>query len=115
LINKGSSICSILFYIGRYYRGRVTYIETFNAVLAEDISQIYARIVSMLMPPISAVFLDEVERVHEKMYVVFYNCYFAKTVMRYRPIWLKTDAATFTEGNECYEEVKNEDKLKSLQ
>lgn len=33
----------------------------------------------------------ELEKVHEKMYVVYYNCYYYKYLKFYIPKWIDTD------------------------
>ena len=34
---------------------------------------------------------EEIERIHEKMYVVYYNCYFYKYLTKHIPKWIDTE------------------------
>jgi hypothetical protein len=90
LINAGTSVAPSLFIIGRYFHKKVNVAPLFNVVLAQDISKIYETIVNCVKVPMSEDFLKEVERMHEKMYIVFYNCYFGKETAPFRPTWIKT-------------------------
>lgn len=49
--------------------------------------------VEAVVRPASRHILEEIETVHERMYVVFYNCYFHKHLKPYVPKWVITDAA----------------------
>jgi hypothetical protein len=48
--------------------------------------------VNTVARPASRHILEEIETVHERMYVVFYNCYFHKYLKPYVPKWVITDA-----------------------
>ena len=41
--------------------------------------------------PATKAILYEIEAVHEKMYVIYYNCYFHKYLRGYVPKWVITD------------------------
>ena len=91
LINSGTSFSSVFFVLGRYYQKNIKYLPTLNKVIAEDLSSIYTQMCNQLIIPVNDSFLEELGRVHEKMYVVFYNCYFCQHVAMYKPRWIKTD------------------------
>lgn len=40
------------------------------------------------------------ELLHEKMYVIYYNCYTYNSVKAYVPRWVETDQASFSKGSQ---------------
>jgi hypothetical protein len=66
----------MIFTLGRYYLRE--WIVEFNIALCMDLRVLYTRLVEILPLPIPSPLLYEIEVIHEKMYVVFYNCYFHK-------------------------------------
>ena len=91
LINSGTSFSSIFFVLGRYYQQTIRCVQQLNQVLAQDIAFIYRIMSNQLVPPVTNQFLEDLGGVHEKMYVIFYNCYFCQAVAGFRPKWIKTD------------------------
>ena len=54
-------------------------------------SCLYKYMTALIVPPASEDFLQELGKVHEKLYVIFYNCYFSRSVAYLCPRWIKTD------------------------
>lgn len=63
----------------------------FNIVLGADLQGIYQEMIDNVIKPASKPILEEIESVHEKMYVVYYNCYFHRYLKCYIPRWVITD------------------------
>lgn len=63
----------------------------FNISIGADLQVIYKNMVDNVKRPASREILEEIEILHEKLYVVFYNCYFHKYLKHYVPKWVITD------------------------
>lgn len=92
LINLGTSFTEMIYTIGRYYVKEYEHVIDFNIVLAADIKFLYTEMVDLIKRPASESFLYEIELAHEKMYIIFYNCYFHTYVRSNVPRWILTDS-----------------------
>ena len=72
------------------------FIVDFNIVVAVDFSQLYENKIKAILKTNRPLWNDEMrlekEKVHEKMYVVYYNCYFYKEIKAYTPRFIETES-----------------------
>jgi hypothetical protein len=94
LINLGTSFTEMIYTIGRYYVKEYEHVIDFNIVLAADIKFLYTEMIDLIKRPASESFLLEIELAHEKMYIIFYNCYFHSYIRSNVPRWILTDYKT---------------------
>ena len=91
LLNTATSFTDILYTFGRYYMQQYGCTIDFNIVMGVDLQAIYTMMAECAKKPTPIGILEEIEAVHEKLYVVFYNCYFHKYLKHYVPRWVQTD------------------------
>ena len=91
LLTMGTSFTDIIYTFGRYYIQEYGCAVDFNISIGADLQVIYKNMVDNVRRPASREILEEIEMLHEKLYVVFYNCYFHKYLKHYVPKWVITD------------------------
>jgi hypothetical protein len=70
---------------------KFTCVVDFNIILGADLQMVYQEMIDHVRRHASKEILEEIETVHEKMYVVYYNCYFHRFLKNYIPKWVITD------------------------
>lgn len=111
LINLGTSFADIIYTFGRYYMDTFSCVIDFNIILGADIQGLYEVMVEHVNRPAKRDILDEIEFAHEKMYIVFYNCYFYRYLKPYIPKWVLTDFCTKNKKGRCVTPQKDSSKL----
>lgn len=91
LITLATSFSEIIYTFGRYYLDRFTCSIDFNIILGADLQFVYEDMIEHVNKPATKDILYEIEAVHEKMYVIYYNCYFHRYLKGYVPKWVITD------------------------
>lgn len=91
LINMGTSFSDMLFTLGRYYVNKIPFILDFNIALAQDLSKSYQILTELLFTFPCRDVLPVIEEMHERMYSIFYNCYFYRDTKKFAPQWILTD------------------------
>jgi hypothetical protein len=91
LLTMGTCFTDVIYTFGRYYLAEYGCAVDFNMTIGADLQLIYKNMVDNVLRPASKAILWEIEVLHEKLYVVFYNCYFHKYMKRYIPKWVITD------------------------
>lgn len=91
LLTMGTCFSDVIYTFGRYYLTDYGCAVDFNMTIGADLQLIYKNMVDNVVRPASKALLWEIEMLHEKLYVVFYNCYFHKHLKRYIPKWVITD------------------------
>lgn len=82
----------IVYIFGRYL-SHLQFIIDFNIIVACDARQQYDELKSMLVgnrDMFDAGLKMEIELIHEKMYVVYYNTYYFRYSRQYEPVWIET-------------------------
>ena len=98
LLARGSNFSDFLFIFGRYYQQKYQFAIDLNILLGKDLSKLYLLLYRKLkIIQYDQAINTELEKIHEKLYIVYYNCYFYKYIANYVPKWFNTDPpATFT-------------------
>jgi hypothetical protein len=91
LLNMGSTFADIIYTFGRYYLNQYGWSVDFNVTIGADLKIVYQNMVDNVVRPASRAILEEIEIIHEKLYVIYYNCYFHKYLKQYIPKWVITD------------------------
>ena len=77
MVNLGTSFTQLLYTIGRYYNKEFPFAIDFNITLGTDIKKLYDRLAVLIKGLDDYEILKEIERSHEKMFLVYYNLYYS--------------------------------------
>lgn len=92
LLSRGGNLSDFLYTFGRYYHEKYEFAIDFNILLGKDFNKIY----SLLCRKLRRINYDEdlileLEKIHEKLYIVYFNCYYYKYMRKYVPKWFNTE------------------------
>lgn len=91
IIRKGVSFIDIVFTIGRYLSKMHPFLVDFNVLIAKDTAHLYNTLKKKITQEIAIQNADFLQDMNERLYMVFYNCYFNKFVSKLAPNWINTE------------------------
>ena len=91
LIRRAVSFTDIIFLIGRYLYREHRFLAEFNILIAKDLAELYAALRGRMDKGLAMENVEEIERMNEALYNVYYNCYFSRFVSGKAPVYIDTE------------------------